>query len=236
MTGSGGVRVLPAGSRALLVEVGDLAAVHRLHARVRSASPAGVVDLVPAATTLLAVLDRDVAEAGALAATLRRMAVEVGTAPPGGSPPRDAAAGDDHGDRRELVVVDVTYDGPDLDAVGAQLDLGRAEVVAWHTAHAWLVGFAGFAPGFFYLTRGPGVAGSDPSGRDVARRARPRPVVQAGAVAVAGPWSGIYPRSSPGGWQVLGTTTTRLWDADADPPARLAPGMRVRFRDVGDGS
>jgi KipI family sensor histidine kinase inhibitor len=97
-----------------------------------------------------------------------------------------------------------------------------AEVVSAHTATPWRVGFGGFAPGFAYLV------GGDPR-LEVPRRAEPRPSVPAGAVGLAGRYSGIYPRSSPGGWQLIGHTDAVLFDVDADPPALLQPGMTVRF-------
>ena len=94
------------------------------------------------------------------------------------------------------------YDGPDLDDVAALTGLSRAEVVAAHTGTPWRVAFGGFAPGFAYLV------GGDPRLR-VPRRDRPRPSVPAGSVGLAGEFSGVYPRSSPGGWQLLGTTDGR---------------------------
>lgn len=91
-----------------------------------------------------------------------------------------------------------------------------------HTGQTWTVAFVGFAPGFGYLT-----------GQDrrlhVPRRSDPRVRVPAGAVGLAGEFSGIYPRESPGGWQLLGRTPTPVWDLDRDPPALLQPGIRVRF-------
>lgn len=82
--------------------------------------------------------------------------------------------------------------------------------------------FCGFAPGFGYLT-------GLPADRAVPRRATPRAAVPPGAVAVAGEYTGVYPRSSPGGWQLLGHTDLVLWDADREPPALLRPGARVWF-------
>ena len=96
-----------------------------------------------------------------------------------------------------------------------------------HTGQPWTVGFGGFAPGFSYLV------GGDPR-LEVPRRAEPRTRVPAGAVGLAGPFSGIYPRSSPGGWQVIGETDVVLWDVDRDPPALLQPGASVQFVDATD--
>src|SRR4029453_3517016 len=90
----------------------------------------------------------------------------------------------------------------------------------------WTVEFAGFAPGFGYLTGSEG-------GLEVPRRASPRTRIPAGSVGLPGASSGIYPRASPGGWQLIGRSDAPLWDADRDPPALLTPGRRVRFVEVG---
>ena len=123
------------------------------------------------------------------------------------------------------VEIAVRYDGPDLDDVAHHTGLTPAEVVAAHTGTPWRVAFGGFAPGFAYLV------GGDPRLR-VPRRDRPRASVPAGAVGLAGEFSGVYPRTSPGGWQLVGTTEAVLWDADRHPPALLGPGATVRFVDV----
>lgn len=120
------------------------------------------------------------------------------------------------------MVITVSYDGPDLADVATLTGLSEDEVVFAHTRTVWTVGFGGFAPGFAYLT------GGDPRLR-VPRRATPRPDVPAGAVGLADEFSGVYPRSSPGGWQLIGHTDADLFDVDRNPPALLLPGMRVRF-------
>jgi KipI family sensor histidine kinase inhibitor len=121
------------------------------------------------------------------------------------------------------VEIPVTYDGPDLADVARLTGLAEDEIVAAHTATPWRVAFGGFAPGFAYLT------GGDERLR-VPRRDEPRTAVPAGAVGLAGEFSGVYPRSSPGGWQLIGSTAAPLWDAERDPPALLRPGGAVRFR------
>ena len=120
------------------------------------------------------------------------------------------------------VVIPVRYDGPDLAEVAALTGLTEAEVVAAHTQTTWRVGFGGFAPGFAYLV------GGDPR-LNVPRKDTPRPTVPAGSVGLAGTFSGVYPRSSPGGWQLIGRTAAELFAVDHDPPALLQPGMHVRF-------
>ena len=124
------------------------------------------------------------------------------------------------------VTIEVTYDGPDLPAVAEHCGLNIAEVIAAHTGSSWTVGFAGFAPGFAYLTDG------DPR-LEVPRLDHPRPQVAAGSVGLAGKFSGIYPRSSPGGWQLIGSTTAVMWDLDRPLPALLQPGDTVTFKQVG---
>jgi allophanate hydrolase subunit 1 len=124
-----------------------------------------------------------------------------------------------------LVELSVTYDGPDLDDVAQRWGCRVEEVAARHQAVELVAAFCGFAPGFAYLT------GLDV---DVPRLPTPRARVRAGSVALAGRWCGVYPTSSPGGWRVIGHTDAVLWDARRDPPALLAPGTRVRFRETSD--
>ncbi len=120
-------------------------------------------------------------------------------------------------------VIEVDYDGEDLEAVSSLTGLNVQEVIQRHCAATYTVAFLGFAPGFPYLT------GLDPKLR-VARLKTPRTRVVAGAVAIAGEFAGIYPQATPGGWRILGHTSTRLFDAGNTPPALLAPGDHVRFR------
>ncbi len=192
------------GDAALLVEVAEPDAVHALAAAIRAAAWPCVVDVVPGARTVVVA-----ASPGTDLAALRRAvhALEVDTV---------AAA------QGPTVEIPVVYDGPDLAEVGELTGLGADGVVAAHTGTSWRVGFGGFAPGFAYLT------GGDPR-LHVARRAEPRTSVPAGAVGLAGEFSGVYPRSSPGGWQLIGRTDAVLWDADRTPPALLTPGAQVRF-------
>jgi KipI family sensor histidine kinase inhibitor len=199
------VNVLPMGDTALLVEVDDLTEVLALTAAVRSAAPEGVVDVVPGARTVLLTTSPGTDLAG-----LRRTVLDL---------PVDPAAAPDEG---EVVEIAVVYDGPDLDDVGRMTGLGADGVVAAHTGTPWRVAFGGFAPGFAYL------AGGDER-LHVPRRSEPRTSVPAGSVGLAGEFSGVYPRPSPGGWQLIGRTDAPLWELDRDPPALLRPGGRVRF-------
>lgn len=209
--------VHPCGDTALLVEVADLGQVLDLHEAVShrrdSGGLPGLLELVPAARTLLLV-----AESPAVLPALRddlRALLHQWTPPQAGAP---VAA---HG---SVVRVPVRYNGPDLDAVASLTGLSPAEVVAAHTGTDWVVGFGGFAPGFSYLV------GGDPR-LHVPRHQDPRTRVPAGAVGLAGAFSGIYPRPSPGGWQIIGHTDVVLWDVERDPPALLQPGSTVQFVD-----
>ncbi|MBD5829564.1 allophanate hydrolase subunit 1 [Janibacter melonis] len=211
------MRFLPMGESAWLVETDDIDAVLALDAALAPLADAGdgvwaeVDDLVPAARTLLVVARRTTNLAD-LATQIRAAATRADRSGPA------QTAGD--------VEIPVRYDGPDLAEVAERTGLSPAEVVAAHTGTPWRVGFGGFAPGFAYLV------GGDPR-LEVSRRSEPRTKVPVGAVGLAGEFSGIYPRESPGGWQLIGSTDVVLWDADRDPPALLAPGTTVRFTEVG---
>jgi KipI family sensor histidine kinase inhibitor len=100
-------------------------------------------------------------------------------------------------------------------------------VVELHSTAVYTVAFMGFSPGFPYL-----VAEEPSQLLALPRLATPRTEVPAGSVAVAAGYCGVYPRSSPGGWNLLGRTEMLLFDAQRDPPAPLEPGTRVRFEPV----
>lgn len=204
------MNVLPYGDRALLVEVGDTAAVVGYVDALLERAPAGVDDVIPAAETVLVVADAPsfVPELRSVLASLAPRAPEAAWAEGG-----------------DVIELPVRYDGPDLADVAELTGLSEREVVEAHTAGEWRVAFGGFAPGFGYLV------GGDPR-LHVARRSGARTAVPAGAVGLAGDYTGVYPRESPGGWQLIGTTESLMWDLDRDPPALLRPGARVRFTEV----
>ncbi len=222
------MRLLPSGSRGVLVELDDLRQVLDLHARLRQAALPGVVDLVPAARTVLLVLDPAVTAPPEVAAAVRTLTADdpvrtdqeptdqapLGIGPTGLEPPVL---------QTPVLEVPVVYDGQDLDEVGELTGWGADGVVARHAGTTWTVAFSGFAPGFCYA-----VADDGPAWR-VPRRHEPRTRVPAGSVALADGWTGVYPTASPGGWQLVGRTTATVWDLDRDPPALLRPGVRVRF-------
>ncbi|WP_434318412.1 5-oxoprolinase subunit B family protein [Leifsonia sp. P73] len=201
-------RVIPYGDSALLVEFGSLDDVLGMLPALQRTRPAGVLDLVPAARTIAIVLDPHVLSPASASGWVERTV------------PEPARTADE-----EVVELPVRYDGEDLAEVAGLLGITPAEVVERHTASRWRVAFGGFAPGFAYLV-------TDHDGLVVPRRATPRTAVPAGSVGLAGGFSGVYPRSSPGGWQLIGRTDATLWDATADPPALLRPGVVVRFTAV----
>lgn len=207
------VRILPMGDAAILVETGDiddvLVLAPALHDLALSGDPAlaEVTDIVPAARTVLLVARRT-SDLPGIGERVRLLAADLD---------RSGST-----ERAHVVDIPVRYDGPDLEDVSGITGLSVQEVVDAHTGTSWRVGFGGFAPGFAYLV------GGDPR-LVVPRRSSPRTSVPVGAVGLAGEFSGIYPRSSPGGWQLIGSTDVVLWDAERDPPALLQPGATVRF-------
>lgn len=198
--------VRPAGTRALLVTFDSLADVVAFHGGLDRAALPGVTEVVSGARTLLVRFDPGRTDAGRLRTRLDDV-VPV------------AASG--HADD-DPVVIPVTYDGEDLDAVAATTGMTTDELVAWHTGQVWTSAFCGFAPGFSYLT------GTAPS-LDLPRRATSRTAVPSGSVALAGEFSAVYPRTSPGGWQLIGRTSVPMWSLDRDPPALAPAGARLRF-------
>lgn len=198
-------RVWRMGELALLVEGPSLEWVITATQALREGLDA--LDVVPAARTVL-VTARDPSD-------LPRLRERVGEVIADLSPRELRPAGNP-------VEIRVRYDGPDLAEVARLTALTEAEVIAAHTGTPWQVAFVGFAPGFPYLI------GGDPR-LTVPRRDTPRTRVPAGAVGLAGEFSGIYPRPSPGGWQLIGTTDAPLWDLARTPPALLPPGTMVRF-------
>lgn len=206
------MRLRRCGTDAVLVEVDSLDQVAAVRSAVRAAADRGdlpgLVELVPAARTVL-------------------VAVQPGTR--GLSRLRDLLAAADladppRPDRRE-VRIPVRYDGPDLELAARTAGLSVAELVELHSGAEYAVAFTGFAPGFGYLVGLP-----EPLVQ--ARLDRPRTAVPAGSVGIAGEFTGVYPRSSPGGWRLLGRTELALFDPHREPPALLVPGDTVRFEVV----
>jgi len=218
-SGTGSVQVLDYGDQGLLLEFESTAEVLAWNDALREADLLGVLDVVPASRTVLLKLaapryqepTRMRLSKLRIEQVVSRTGIDDVTAPI---------------DQRADVEIDVTYDGADLEEVARLSGLTPDEVVAAHTAAPMRVGFGGFAPGFAYLVGGD-------ERLHVPRRADPRTRVPAGSVAIAGEFSSVYPRESPGGWQLIGHTDTVMWDIERDPPALLTPGAWVRFRAIG---
>ena len=200
-------RLLPYGERGLLLECEDLTETVGVLRALQRLDLDQVTEIVPGARTIF------LRSSEPLSPRQQREILSLEPVSPVG---RDSAE----------VGIGVRYDGADLTEVAELVGLTPDEVIAAHTGQAWTVGFCGFAPGFGYLH------GENDTLR-VPRRAQPRTSVPAGAVGLADVWSGIYPRSGPGGWQLIGPTTQSLWDLERTPPALLQPGTVVRF--VADG-
>lgn len=195
------------GLTSILVECADLSAALAVHSHLQHQPPAGLVELIPAAQTVLVRFEQ-----AQQALTFARTFT-------------GAASTDIRREASREQLIDVVYDGEDLADVAEHTGLSIEKVIEAHTQQQWSVAFAGFAPGFFYLHAEENVL-------EVPRRASPRTAVPSGAVGLAGQFSGIYPRTSPGGWQLIGHTNAPLWDLSQNPPALLEPGNTVRFRAV----
>lgn len=218
--------VEPLGETMLLLRFGtridaDLnARVHAAAQMLRRVEMPGLLDVIPAYATLALRYDAAFWAGRDGEPPWRHLAgtLQAVFATP---PPIDAAP-------HHVIEIPVCYGGAhgaDLDAVAAHAGIDTDAVVARHVAGDYRVAMLGFAPGFPYLL------GLDPA-LHVPRRAQPRLRVPAGSVAIGGAQTGIYPHELPGGWQLIGRTPLRLFDANAERPSRLEPGDRVCFRAI----
>lgn len=211
------MRFLTCGEHGILVELADLDETLRVFAALRASRTAdlptethenvlrAVTQLIPAAHTILISFDPLIASRADIIAAVRAL-----------------DASNNVRQRSRTVEIPVIYDGEDLSDIAQLLGISVSQVIERHCVSAWSVAFVGFAPGFAYLTGGDEIF-------DVPRRKVPRLSVPAGAVGLAGTFSGVYPRVSSGGWQLLGHTETAMWNERANPPALLQPGDMVRF-------
>lgn len=197
------------GDRAVLVDLPDLETVMIWHSALKSSPLPGQADVIAAARTILIVANSAIA-AHTIITRLRNF-----------TPTANATRS--IGEQ----TIDVVYSGDDLTAVADTQGISTDALIDWHTGTTWVAAFGGFAPGFTYCR-----PEALEKVREVARRDTPRTEVPAGSVGLAGEFSAVYPRSSPGGWQLIGSTVTPMWDAVMDPPALLAPGDRVRYRAI----
>ncbi len=196
------MRLLPYGTTAVLID--EIDHPHDWCAAIRAANLDGIVDLVPGLRTVLisCVSPRFLADA---TAALPGLVVEA-------APPASAFE----------VEIPVHYDGPDLESVASLLSMSISDVIEIHSGGVYSVAFCGFAPGFGYMQ------GLDPA-LHLPRRSTPRTRVPAGSVAIAAEFTGVYPNTAPGGWHLLGSTATKMFDPQRDRPAFLEPGHIVRF-------
>ncbi|MEH1164777.1 allophanate hydrolase subunit 1 [Micromonospora sp. CPCC 205539] len=226
------MRIRPVGAHALLLDVdapADLPVSALVEAwraelwRRREHGDLTAVEIVPAASTVLLDGLPDPSATAALLSDWATTVTEAGDAGRSDAGRSDAGpGGDDSVDRDAEVVVSVDFDGPDLPAVAEHWGVDVPAVLRRLTGTRFRVAFCGFAPGFPYLT-------GLPAELALPRLTTPRPRVPAGSVALAGPYAGIYPGASPGGWLLVGRTDLVLFDVHIDPPARLTPGTRVRL-------
>ena len=211
------IRIAPLGDSAVLVTLGtsiDREVSRRVHAltrELRSAGLPGVLDVVPAYASLAVHYDPSAADGTELTASIQDLAA--------------SPAAVDASREQRLVIIPVTYDGADLDAVADACGMSTTDVVAKHSAVEYFVYMLGFAPGFAYL------GDLDPT-LHLPRRASPRTRVPAGAVAIAGAQTAVYPHESPGGWHLIGTTAHVMFDHAREKPALLRAGDRVKFEVV----
>ncbi|MGO4251739.1 5-oxoprolinase/urea amidolyase family protein [Paenarthrobacter sp. TAF1] len=199
--------VRPVGTRAVLAELDGLQDVLALQDMLYKSPLPGQVDVLAAAETVM-VVGESAAATRAIGARLLELELTV---------PEVTDSG--------LVVIDTVYDGDDLADVAELTGLSVDGVIAAHTGQVWTVAFAGFAPGFGYMVGENEVL-------TVPRRSSPRTAVPAGSVALGGQYSAVYPRRSPGGWQLIGRTGARMWDLNRPQPALVRPGDRVQYRAV----
>jgi KipI family sensor histidine kinase inhibitor len=197
--------VRPFGTEAVLVELADRWRVLDQYEALDRSRPPGVVDVVPARSTVLVTFDPVLITPDAVTGWIDSTPLTS----------RERGVG-------AVVEIEVVYDGADLAEVAATTGLTPAKVVAAHSGAVFAVAFCGFAPGFAYLT-------GLPPELHLPRRSAPRTRVPEGSVAIADDFSAVYPRQSPGGWHLLGRTDARLWDLARDVPGLLQPGDRVRF-------
>lgn len=220
-----GVRFLPAGDSAVSVELGQEInpAVNRrvmalqscLKGAVENGVLSGIVEMVPAYCTLLLVYDPLVIGCGELVQRVAAIASAMQLTDAG---------------RREVIEIPVVYGGiygPDLGEVAAYHGMTEEEVIRLHSVPEYLIYMLGFVAGFPYL-------GGMDERLATPRKSSPRLKIAAGSVGIAGGQTGIYSVESPGGWQIIGRTPLKLYDAAKEPPVLLSAGQYIRFKPVSE--
>ncbi|MBC7856510.1 MAG: 5-oxoprolinase subunit PxpB [Pirellulaceae bacterium] len=207
------------GDSALVVHLGDridtptFLAIRSLSRQLAANPPAGMIELVPAFTTVAVYYDPLRTSQAELIASIGKLA---------------GMADESLEPQPRVVEIPVCYGGEfgcDLEFVAKHAQLSTSEVIEIHSAADYLVHMIGFAPGFPYL-------GGMSSKIAAPRRNSPRLKVPAGSVGIAGDQTGIYPLETPGGWQLIGRTPLELFQPHQDPPTRLQAGDIVRFRPI----
>jgi KipI family sensor histidine kinase inhibitor len=207
------MRFLPVNLDALIVELKSLEQTMALTDALQHVIPHwNIEEIIPAARTILIRYNPIVTDANTLAKHIAQLDIAEHVMQSG-----------------ELIIIPVRYNGEDLSQVAEYLGITVSEVIARHTNNEYQVAFCGFAPGFAYMV-------AKNAELNVPRRQSPRVRIPAGSVALAGEFSSVYPQASPGGWQLIGTTDTAVWDLNRDQPALLKPGNRVNFIDASKSS
>ena len=208
--------IQPLGDSALLIQLGDAIdaalnqRVHALSMWIESSRRAGIIETVPAYSTLLVHYDPLILTYN----EARDFAREK----------MDRAGEHVHRSAR-LIEVPVRYggaSGADLAAVASSKNISALEAARIHSEREYIVYMMGFTPGFPYM-------GKLDERLIMPRMETPRTLVKAGTVAIAGEQTGIYPLDSPGGWHCIGWTELKLFDPSRDAPFLFAPGDRARF-------
>lgn len=213
------LKIHPLGDSSLLCDAGQAASPEHQR-RIWALAAAArdwpqVLEIVPGVNNLLLVFEPIHADVAALTARIEKAWLRPVPAAPTADEPI------------EIPVVYGGEAGPDLEDVARHTGLSADEVVSAHTAAVYTVMCMGFQPGFAYL-------GGMDARLATPRRSTPRTAVPSGAVAIGGPQTAVYPASSPGGWNLIGLTATRLFDPHASPPSLLKAGDRVRFIPAGN--
>jgi KipI family sensor histidine kinase inhibitor len=226
------MKIEPLGDSALIVRVvddfaanpdGALNAVLAALRHLEAARIPGVTEMAPAYTTIGLFYDPMRVEPGATGqSAFDVLETKI----------QDVLSNSSFGEESQLempvIEIPVCYGeelGLDLVDVARVAGLPETEVIRLHAGANYRVACVGFIAGFTFLS-------GLPPQLTTPRRATPRQKVPGGSVGIGGAQTGIYPKESPGGWNVIGRTPLRLFDVTKDPPAKLRAGDRVRFREI----
>jgi len=219
------MEIMPLGDSALIVRVVDdfardpdasLNAVLAAFRSLEAAAIPGVTELAPAYSTVAVFFDPARTEPFERLTTTIRSTLNA------------SSLANENKIETPLIEIPVCYDrefGLDADDVARGAGLDPAEVIRRHSSASYRVNCVGFIAGFPFMSGLPPELATP-------RRAAPRKEVPAGSVGIGGAQTGIYPRTSPGGWNLIGRTPLRLFDVQRDPPTTLQAGDRVRFREI----